>query len=391
MLERLLMPCRLALGVLLVSWLSLYWFWAMAYQTDSPSYVNAILLWAGEPAAPDRLFRLSKPLSLLFPLLIYRLLGISILSGLFLQQYIAYCYSSCLIYHLLKKNFPQQSAYAAYGTLAYLLCQPMAVYGLAFLTDGLGWCLLLLGFWWTQKIFSTSSPKLEVCFAFGSYLGMACFVKESVVVAGIFTAWWVLLKKEYRVPQMTAIYSSIALGGLLVLALGNALTYYSWNSSLIQWIQFGQDSPPPFSWKGFLKQAYHTLDAYWWLFLGGCWTAWQQRTYLPFIWKTYAATLLSGWLLLPLTWPYLYDRILFMLVPPMLPFLALGVGALGRFAWPLLLLSGCSQLGVTHAIYFHQQQGWITIQGLVFLFLFSTATLLERKRVVALNQLLKNK
>lgn len=377
MLERPWMPWRLALGVVGVSLLSLYWFWAMAYQTDSPSYVNAVLLWAGEPAAPDRLFRLSKPLSLLFPLLTYRLFGLSVLGGLFLQQYLAYCWSSYLVYQLLKKIVPP---HAAYGTIAYLLCQPMAVYGLAFLTDGLGWCLLLQGLWWGQQLLEKDTPSLGRCVLFGGYLGAACFVKESVVVAGIFTAWWALLQQKKHPLTLLATYGSIAFGGILVLVLGNLLTYFYWDSSLVQWIQFGQDTPPPFSLKGFLAQAYHTLDAFWWLFLGGCWLAWRQRAALPSVFWAYAATLCSGWLLLPLTWPYLYDRILFMLVPPMLPFLALGIGALGRWAWPILLLAGGSQLWVTHQIYFHQQQGLIIGHGLLFFALFLVATFVERKQ-----------
>ena len=377
--KRLCLPPRLAFGVFLITLLSLYWFWAMAYQTDSPSYVNAVLLWAGEPVAPDRLFRLSKPLSLLFPLLAYRLFGLSVLAGLFIQQYLAYWFSSYLVYQLLKKITPSQ---AAYGTLAYLFCQPMAVYGLAYLTDGLGWCLLLFGLYWSQQLFSKSPLPYWRCLVFGLYLGMACFVKESVVVAGIFTAWWVLFNKNYSFSSKFLIYSSITLGGLLALAVGNALTYFYWDSSLIQWIQFGQDSPPPFHWKGFITQAYHTLDAYWWLFLGGCWIAWQQRMRLPFVFWAYAATLLSGWLLLPLTWPYLYDRILFMLVPTMLPFLALGIGALRRGAWPLLVLCGCSQLWVTHCIYFHQQEGLIFLHGLFFLCLFLVIAFMERKPIL---------
>ncbi|MGH1337186.1 MAG: hypothetical protein ACRBFS_13765 [Aureispira sp.] len=376
------MPWRLIFGVFFISLLSLYWFWAMAYQTDSPSYVNAVLLWAGEPVAPDRLFRLSKPLSLLFPLFAYRLLGVSVLHGLFVQQYLAYWLSSYFLYKLLKEITPSQ---ATYGTLAYLFCQPMAVYGLAYLTDGLGWCLLLFGLYWSQQFFNKTTTNYWRCFAFGLYLGAACFVKESVVVAGLFTAWWVLFNKAFSFPSKFLIYANIALGGLLALGAGNALTYFYWDSSLIQWIQFGQDTPPPFSWKGFLAQAYHTLDAYWWLFLGGCWLAWQQRKQLSLVFWAYAATFLSGWFLLPLTWPYLYDRILFMLVPPMLPFLALGIGSLGRAAWPLLLLCGSSQLWVTHAIYFHQQQGLILIHGLLFLCLFLVTALIERKRVVLLS------
>lgn len=372
--KRLWMPWWLVLGVLLVSALSLYWFGAMAYQTDSPSYVNGVLLWAGEPAAPDRLFRLSKPLSLLFPLLAYQWLGLSVLSGLFLQQYLAYCFSSYCIYQLLQQLFPSSSAsyspIAAFGCLAFLFCQPMAVYGLAFLTDGLGWSLLLLGLWWSQQLFA-AAVSWKQCFIFGVYLGMACFVKESVVVAGIFTAWWVLFNPVYTFSKKLLLYSQIALGGILALVLGNALTYYYWGSSLIQWIQFGQDTPPPFSWKGFIAQAYHTLDAYWWLFLGGCWMAWKQRASLPLVLWAYGASVLTGWLLLPLTWPYLYDRILFMLVPLMLPFLALGVSSLGKWAWPLLLLCGVSQLWVTHGIYFHQQKGWIVGHGLLFLTILS--------------------
>jgi hypothetical protein len=371
--KRPFLPWGLLLGVLLSSGLSLYWFSAMAYQTDSPSYVNAVLIWAGDSNIPDRLFRLSKPLSLLFPLLAYCWLGWSVPTGLFMQQYLAYCCSAVLIYNLLQYIFGRRSPEAVYGTLLYFFCQPMAVYGLAFLTDGLGWCLLLLGLWWSQRLIGSQVPRLWTTFLFGFFLGTACFVKESVVVAGLFTGWWILLQRRWSFFQQLAVCGSIALGGLLALALGNGLTYWYWGSSLVQWLQFGQDTPPPFSWRGFLAQAYHTLDAYWWLFLAGVFMTWRKRAELPVVLWAYAASLACGWLLLPLTWPYLYDRILFMLVPVMLPFLALGAAGLGRWAWPLLLAAGVSQLWVTHGIYFHQQAGWIVGQGLFFLVIFGLA------------------
>ena len=365
--KRLGVSWLLALGVLFIGFLSWYWFGAMAYQTDTPSYINATLLWAGDSNIPDRLFRLSKPLSLLIPLLLYHFLGLSVVIGLYLQQYLAYAASSYLVYQILKKQLPKQ---AAYGVLAYLLCQPMAVYGLALLTDGLGWCLLLLGIYGCQQLFDSSKSSLWLAFFLGCYLGLACFVKESIVMAGIFTAWWILFSKHYTFSRKIALYSSIALGGILVLGIGNWLTYIYWDCSLIQWIQFGQDSPPAFSWKGFVAQAYHCIDAYWWLFGLGCWAAWQQRDKFPPTFWAYAATAASGWILLPLTWPYLYDRILFMLVPVMLPFIALGIGRLGAWAWFLLLSCGISQLWMTHCIYFYQQQGWIVWHGLFFMGIF---------------------
>ena len=157
-----------------------------------------------------------------------------------------------------------------------------------------------------------------------------------------------------------------------VLLLASGLTAWFWDSSLWAWIQFGRSAPPPFTWKGFLAQAYHTLDGFWWLLPLGGWVLWLNPKH-SLLWVSLATAGL-GWLLLPLVWPYTYDRILFMLVPLLLPLLAQGAQLLGRWAIPLLLLGGVGHLLITYFIYRHQIQGLIVPFGLVYGCLLGFAT-----------------
>ncbi len=161
-------------------------------QTDTASYVNAIYLLAGDAAAPDRLFRLSKPLSLLLPALLYQITGLAPSWGLLVQQYLAYWVGAWALYQWLFLLFSERQL-ARLGLLAYLGMQPLAVYGLAMLTEGVGWAGLLLGLYAAQHVLWQSPWRWWRGLLLGLFWGLTCFVKESVVAAGLWAAglvWW---------------------------------------------------------------------------------------------------------------------------------------------------------------------------------------------------------
>ena len=348
-------------AVLWYSTWSLLLFSLLWYQTDTPSYTNAIHLLAGESAAPDRLFRLSKPLALLFPTLLYQTLGLAPAWGLLLQQYLAYWLGAWALFQWLCHIFEDRQA-ALYGLLVYLGLQPLAVYGLAMLTDGLGWCLLLWGLYLGQVVLWQARWQFSTLLGLGLYWGLACFVKESILVAGLWGAGLILLRPNWSLLQKMGAYVLLGTVFGLVLILGNVWTTWMWEVSLWSWIQFGRTAPPAFSWWGLLAQAYHTLDGFWWLVVLGSTQLWRYRDQ-QLLWAS-AGTAALGGLLFPWVWPYGYDRILLMLVPLALPLMVVGARLLQPWTLPLLLLGGAAHLLMTYLIYAHQIGGLLVPYGI---------------------------
>lgn len=359
------LPLQVWSAVLGYSLLSFVLFAFLWEQTDTASYVNAVYLLSGDTTVPDdRLFRLSKPLALILPTLLYQWTGLLPHWGLLLQQYLAYWIGAWALYQWLFALFSDRQL-ASYGLLAYLGMQPLAVYGLAMLTDGAGWAALLFGLYAAQAVLWSRTWSWKPILCLGMYWGGACFIKESVVVAGLWAAGLVWWQVDWAWRQKWSAYGLLSIGFISVLIVGNCCTAWLWERSLWSWVQFGRTAPPPFSWQGFLAQAYHTLDSFWWLVVLGIGQSWQHHRQARWYWVSLTTAGL-GWLLFPWIWFYSYDRILFMLVPLLLPLLALGARALGRGAIPLLLLGGLTHLLSTFLIYRYQISGLLIPFGLSY-------------------------
>jgi len=352
----------------------------MAYQTDSPSFINAVELLLGEHTQPDRLFRRSKPLSLILPAFLYSLFNVPIQYGFLIQQFLAYWLSAIFLYKIVAFVSSKESlAYLA--MLAYILCQPMAIYGLAILTDSLGWCWMLIGVWMSLKMFSFAQSSFSYLAILGIFIGLGFFIKESIIITGIFTFFLVLLHPQYTLKTKLFSYSIIGSFFLATFFIGNYLIDFFWGISIFDWIKFGQSDPPPFSWNSFITQSYHTIDLYWFLFIIGLiksvsslkWTRIHYALLLTFI---------SGWCLLPLFWPYLYDRILFMMVPFMMLWIAIGATYFKSFALPLILFAGFTNLLVTFFIYKYQVSNLILLSALTFSLLLLLTLFLKNKTQV---------
>ncbi|BDS12605.1 hypothetical protein [Aureispira anguillae] len=351
----------------------------MAYQTDSPSFVNAVELLLQETTTTDRLFRLSKPLSLLLPTFLYSICAIPISYAFLLQQLIAYWLSALFLYKILEQILGQ-SKLAYFGMLAYTLCQPLAVYGLAVLTDGLGWCWLIIGTWMSLQIVNAPKISYRSFIGLGLFIGSGFFIKESAIMIGIFTFFLLLLTPNFALKQKLIGYLIIGGSFLTTFGLGNWLIYYFWQESIFQWITFGQNDPPPFSWKGLIAQSYHTLDNYWLLFFIGIRSSFYSKSF-NFILTSFLLTIIFSWLSLPFVWPYLYDRILFMIVPYMILWVAIGANQFGKFSFSLLLLGGLMNLLVSFLIYKYQIAGLIEGSAIIFLLSLFFAIAYHKKKL----------
>ena len=73
----------------------------IAYQTDTPGFINAVYLLLNDNAEADLLFRLTKPLSLILPAFFYSFFKLPVDYGLFLQQLFAYWLSALFLYKII--------------------------------------------------------------------------------------------------------------------------------------------------------------------------------------------------------------------------------------------------------------------------------------------------
>lgn len=353
-----------SVAVLLWTAAAAYCFHFMAYQTDTPSFVHAIQLLVGDDNQVDRLFRLSKPLALLFPAFLHRTFSCPISTALFIQQYLA-CLACSYSIYLILSELVKRSTLARLGGFALLCCQAMAVYGLAMLTDAVGWCWMLMGIYASLRILPRfHTPSL---LALGSWFGLGLFVKESILIAGLLAACYILLAPQHTWLKKLQMYALIGSSFGLVVLLGLGLTQAIWGYSLLDWLQFGHDTPPAFHFKNFLLQSYRTLDVCWILVGLGLVKTLPQWSTWPLAWRAFLLTAVLGWCLLPIAWPYWYDRILFLLVPFLMPWLVLGLSLFGKKAWLLCLWAGLLNLGAAYGIYYYQVPHLLSLALVLFL------------------------
>ena len=374
---------KIHLSILTTSLLSICLFHFMANQTDTYSFVNAIKIIFSESIEADELFRLSKPLALLIPSLLYGILSIPPEYGLFIQQYLFYYLSAIFLYKILLIVFNNEKQ-AFTGMMSYLFCQPVSVYGLAMLTDGVGWFCTIIGIWLTLKTYTTQTHRTLSLFLLGIYLGSSFFGKESVVVAGIFLFYYILTKEELTVRNKIQNYLCIGSGFILSFASGNYLIYLFSGQTLFDWIKFGRTSPPEFNLIYLIKQAYHTYDVFWIFIIAGV-SRYIRGINKNKIFKPLLLTGLTIWLLLPMTWPYYNDRLLFMTAPFMIFFLIEGLSFFSKSALPLVLTAGFMNLLVTFGIYKYQFSNLIITEGVIFIFIL-TSLLLYIKRTETQNK-----
>ena len=343
----------IALGCLISS----YFFDFMQIQNDTEGYLNALRIGLGQSDDVDRLHRLNKPLALLIPALLHLTLDISLLKCLLIQQILAYfgaAFFVFLTYELLFQN--RDKAYLA--LVAFLGCQPLTVYGLAALTDSLGWCYSCIGLYACVRLFQQKEVSATNLFLIGAFIAVGFFIKESVVVVGIWLFFSILIY-SISLRHILKQYASSGLGFLLVLALGNFLIYQYHQKHFWDWLQFAHTDPPKFSILGYLQQTYRCLDVYWLLVLMGLYSFFRSSASKEAricFWSG-----LSCLCLLPLVWPYYNDRILFLVAPVLIYWVVRGLDYLASARLLLVLMGGFINISTAYLIYRYQIEGLIVL------------------------------
>lgn len=321
-------------------------------QPDSETYTQAARILAGDSDAPDRLFRLSKPLALFIPAVLYRL-GIPIEWAFWAQQWGSYVVACWALYRWYR-HLSNSSAVASFGVLMYASCQPVGVYGQAVLVDMLGWAvgilLLNVAWHWANLVRTTWLATVGL----GATMGVCIFIKESTLIAGVWLFWLILVEHKWAWRQKLQFYTLLASSFVVVVAAGFGLTSFYFEKSIIDWIAFNHtDTPQYANWViAFMLQTARTIDVYWILVLIGFLFFIKEK--FNKIEKPLLALLLAAvsvWLCYPLVWKYMMDRILFMFAPFWLYWGAWWLARWGRNVGVLIIAATLSNLGATYLIY----------------------------------------
>ena len=241
------------LSIVLWCLLCIWIFAPLQVQTDTPSFINAIQILLEDPNATiDRLMRLSKPLSLVLPtFLVY--FGFSATMALILQQYLSLCIALWAIYTLYTRFYKIEKSIVYQSLLLYISSSVIMVYAFAALNDmpawALTWCLIL----YAHQIFTYKQPFLHYV-VWGIIAALGMFIKESILVAGVYVFLAILLNKNKSFLQKTQIYIAIGLPFLLILSLGFYTTKIIWGYHILDWMEFNnQDKMLLYKGESWLK------------------------------------------------------------------------------------------------------------------------------------------
>lgn len=349
--------------------LSIYLFAFMHYQTDTTSYLNAVKIFLGQPADEDVSHRIVKIVNYLFPALLYQV-GLPIKYSFFAQQWLSYGASAFFAFQLFKTlGFKRREA--VYGMFAYLSCQSVAIFNFALMTDGMGWMMELWGLWWSslllKKVATEDKIPIRFCLGLGIVFGLGLLIKESVLMAGLYL-FIAILWKPSSIWKKVQLNFWVGLSFLIILISLSIYTEIRFDKSMLSWWEFAHTTPRTYSqpYKIYLIQLARTLDLHWfWVILGGI-VYLSQFSKLDIRLKSMFLAAIIGLILFPLAWPYLTDRIMFMIPVLLLPALIKGLSLFPKTAIYLLLLGGFLNLYMTYQIYYHKEEGWLIGTALVY-------------------------
>lgn len=361
--------------------ISFYLFDFLNIQTDTDGYINAIKIMSGDEMPPDRLHRLVKPLSLVFPTFLYCFFGLTAETALQIQQWLCYLATAFLFFGILHNLFPQDKKLPFAGLLLLLGSQAFAIYGLALMVDAAAWAIELWAIYLMLHLKTTDNEFFNKKFIIlGLLLGLGFFVKETIFIAGLYIFISILLERSSFKSKLWA-YIQIGTIFFFLVLMGSLATLYLYGKSMLSWWQFAHSDSEMYqlALPAYFLQVFRTLDLFWFLALIGIAIAIKQAM-TGLLSKELAAMLLVGligFIVFPYLWAYRTDRILFMIGLFFLPFAAIGAHFFGRMQLLLILCGAAMNLFMTYRIYRFEEGGWISFMSISFLGLLLFSLILK--------------
>lgn len=361
-----------------------YWFlfdflrWDMF---DSPSFVGAARQMFGLEGGYNFQARLSKPLVLIIPGALEYLTGLHAQYGFLLQTIFAFYGCGFLIYRIVLRLLGDQKL-ALYGMLIYVMCQPFAIFSLMILVDAVGWFISLLIIDQAIKYGREKEYNLLSWLLLSIASALGLLAKESVIFSFIFLVFYqfqLLPDWRNRIIYVTA--SSLAF--VLTFLLSQWLTQQLFDDSIIGRL-FSQQERVGFVYynAGNVAQIFRIIDYYWILVIVGLFSllkALKTHNINSEVWAFGAAIFVSI-LLMPL-YPFVVDRILFMVAPGLIILALLSHEKIGKYMLPLILVGGVMNIMTAWLIYMYDIQGLLKWGVILYIGLILALIIYKKKTI----------
>lgn len=403
-----------------------YWFlfdflrWA---QYDNESYVHAARLLFAIDGGANEMGRISKPVFIFLPGLFEKLFDIHP-QYIFIVQNVFFFYLNGLLFYKILHKICKNDFQAYMGMLAYITCQPFAVFSLFMMADGSGWFFeLLIIYLILQIIFSGSYTKAIQLMGLGAIMVIGMLTKESVAAAIIFSVF-IILFYTVSLQKKIGFLLLLLFTFIILFLLLEWVLYLKYHYSLLDVIRksrYERSYTYYYNLKN-IRQVYRILDVYWLFFIaaiivwcgkiyikrnkilhlkdGSQKTEDRSRFRLPtsvfqlFInttiypifsirnkkvepddetttLKASLITLLIVLIILPLGWPYIIDRVLFMAAPFAIIIASYGIIYFKQYALPLTLFAGICNVITQYCIYKYHVENMIGAVMLIYILLLA--------------------
>ena len=362
-----------------LKWLLFGLFLAFAYtclfdflrseQYDSASYISGTKFLFGIEGGLDVQARISKPLALLFPGVIYTFFGVSIEVGYFIQNLFFFISLVYLVYTSYNEVYTNRQ-FARHNVWVYYSLPPFAIFSLFVLTDITGWFFIML------TIFAFGYYKNRILrgkhyLILGLIVGIGALFKESALAGGVFAIVSIfffsgsMFEKISRLILFSIPSLSFLLLGFLITEYYSGQSLFARQSGLFE--NYGLTRLYSF---GNLPQVYRVFDLFWIPICMGLYK--RVRKGLSSLDKT---MLFSGILILiaiPLAHAdAIHDRILMMSAPFFLYFLPFGTFTRRQQTEMLLVFFAVLNISAAFIIYRFNTSSVLLLNFLLGLFFYS--------------------
>jgi hypothetical protein len=348
---------------------------------DSPSFVGAARQMFGLEGGFNMQSRLSKPIVLIIPGGLEYITGLHAQYGFLLQTILAYYASGFLIYRIVFRLFGDQKL-ALYGMLLYVLCQPFAIFSLMILVDAVGWFIGLLIIDQTIRYGKYKDYKLLPWLILSITSAMGLLAKESVIFSFIFLVFYQFQMLENwrgRIVHLAA----TGLGFALTFIFSQWLTQQLFDDSIVGRL-FSQQDRVGFVYYNAenVAQIFRIIDFYWVLVIVGLFSLPHtlNKGSIQTEARAFGLAVIVSMLLMPL-YPFVVDRILFMVAPGLIFFAILSFKYLGKATLPLIITGGFMNVITAWLIYMYDIQGLLKWGVLLYFGLILALIIIKNKTI----------
>lgn len=334
-----------------------YWYafnFLRLVEFDTPSFIGASRLMFHIDEGYNFQSRLGKPLVLIFPGLLELVFNINAKYGFLIQNILAHYALGFVIYKIVF-HVTANDKLALLGSIAYATCNPFAVYSLFYLVDTVGWLLGSYTIYITLKNLHNKALEFKPVILIAAFASLGMLCKESAIVGLVFLLTTIFFCKQSFFTRVKFILIAFFVWLVPFLA-SNLITEYMYGVSIFSRMveQLNNHGFVYYNRTNF-QQLFRVFDVYW--FLATLGIALNIKEFKQN--SIYLILFVSSFLCLLLMpiYPFIVDRILFMIAPLLVVFIVLGANFFRKQKAWVILIGGIINVVATYVIYKYNLSG----------------------------------